>query len=176
MTPDIALVLFILGAAIVLFATERVRVDVVSMMVLLTLLFTGLVTTEEAFSGFSSPAVVTVWAIYIVSAGLMFTGVADFLGQSILRVSGTEEWRLILVIMLTVGTMSAFMNNIGATAVLLPAVVAIGVRAGIPSSKLLDPTGLRLPARRGDYADRHTAQPAGEQRPGGCRLRALRPV
>ena len=139
MTTDIALVLFILAAAIVLFASERIRVDVVSMMVLLTLLFTGLVTTEEAFSGFSSPAVVTVWAIYIVSAGLMFTGVADFIGQRIMKVSGTEEWRLILVIMVTVGTMSAFMNNIGATAVLLPAVVAIGQRAKIPSSKLLIP-------------------------------------
>lgn len=139
MTTEIALVLFILGLAIVLFASERVRVDVVAMMVLLALLFTGLVTAEEAFSGFSSPAVITVWAIYIVSAGLMYTGVADFLGQRIMRVSGTEEWRLILVIMLTVGVMSAFMNNIGATAVLLPAVVAIGMKAHIPSSKLLIP-------------------------------------
>ncbi|MFL7839117.1 MAG: SLC13 family permease [Candidatus Promineifilaceae bacterium] len=139
MTGQIALVLLILGVAIVLFASERIRVDVISMMVLLTLLFTGLLTTEEAFSGFSSPAVITVWAIYIVSAGLMYTGIADFIGQRIMRVSGQEEWRLIMVIMVTVGTMSAFMNNIGATAVLLPAVVAIGREVKIPASKLLIP-------------------------------------
>ncbi len=139
MTSEIALVLLILGVAIVLFASERIRVDVISMMVLLTLLFTGLLTTEEAFSGFSSPAVITVWAIYIVSAGLMYTGIADFLGRRIMRVSGRKEWRLIMVIMVTVGVMSAFMNNIGATAVLLPAVIAIGREVSIPASKLLIP-------------------------------------
>jgi di/tricarboxylate transporter len=139
MTSEIALVLLILGVAIVLFASERIRVDVISMMVLLTLLFTGTLTIEEAFSGFSSPAVITVWAIYIVSAGLMYTGIADFLGRRITKVSGEEEWRLIMVIMVTVGVMSAFMNNIGATAVLLPAVVAIGREVKIPASKLLIP-------------------------------------
>ncbi len=139
MTSEIALVLLILLASIILFASERIRVDVVAMMVLLTLLFTGILTPEEAFSGFSSPAVITVWAIYIVSAGLMITGVADAIGQRILRVSGFAEWRLVAVIMVTVGVMSAFMNNIGATAVLLPAVVAIGRKARIPASKLLIP-------------------------------------
>lgn len=139
MTSEIALVLLILLASIILFASERIRVDVVAMMVLLTLLFTGILTPEEAFSGFSSPAVITVWAIYIVSAGLMITGVADAIGQRILRVSGFAEWRLVAVIMITVGVMSAFMNNIGATAVLLPAVVAIGRKARIPASKLLIP-------------------------------------
>lgn len=139
MTGEIALVLIILGIAIVLFASERLRVDLISMMVLLTLLFTGILTPEEAFSGFSSPAVITVWAIYIVSAGLTVTGIADAIGRRIMRVSGFEEWRLVAVIMVTVGLMSAFMNNIGATAVLLPAVVAIGRRAKIPASKLLIP-------------------------------------
>jgi di/tricarboxylate transporter len=139
MTFEIAEVLIILAIAIVLFASERIRVDVIAIMVMLTLLFTGLVSIEEAFSGFSSPAVVTVWAIYIVSAGLMYTGIADFLGRRIMRVSGTEEWRLILVIMTTVGVMSAFMNNIGATAVLLPAVIAIGRELKVPASKLLIP-------------------------------------
>lgn len=139
MTGEIQLVLLILGVAIVLFASERIRVDVVSIMVLLTLLFTGLLDTDEAFSGFSNPAVITVWAIYIVSAGLTRVGIADFVGQRILRVAGSSEQRLVGVIMVTVGTISAFMNNIGATAVLLPAVVSIGRRARVPVSKLLIP-------------------------------------
>ncbi|MEJ2556375.1 MAG: SLC13 family permease, partial [Anaerolineae bacterium] len=69
MTHEIALVLAVLVIAIILFATEKLRVDVISMMVLLSLLLLGLVDIDEAFSGFSSPAVITVWAIYIVSAG-----------------------------------------------------------------------------------------------------------
>lgn len=139
MTSEIALVLTILGIAIVLFATERIRVDVISMMVLLSLILTGLLNVEEAFSGFSNPAVITVWAIYIVSEGLFITGVADYLGQRILGISGNNAGRLTVVIMVAVGTMSAFMNNIGATAVLLPAIVAIGRKTNIPASKLLIP-------------------------------------
>lgn len=139
MTGEIALVLFILGIAIILFASERIRVDVVSMLVLLALLLTGLVTTEEAFSGFANPAVITVWAIYIVSASLTHTGIADFMGRRLGRVAGRSEVRLVLVIMLAVGTMSAFMNNIGATAVLLPVVVSLGQQAKVPASKLLIP-------------------------------------
>jgi di/tricarboxylate transporter len=138
-TFEIGLVLGILGIAIVLFASEKIRVDVVSMMVLLALLLTGLLDTEEAFSGFSNPAVITVWAIYIVSASLTFTGIADFIGRYLARIAGLQEWRLILVIMVTVGAMSAFMNNIGATAVLLPVVINLGRRASIAASKLLIP-------------------------------------
>jgi len=138
-TSEIVLVLTILGIAIVLFATERIRVDIISLMVLLSLLLTGLLTVEEAFSGFSNPAVITVWGIYIVSEGLFITGIADYLGQRILSVSGNNSVRLTVVIMVAVGVMSAFMNNIGATAVLLPAIVSIGRKLKIPASKLLIP-------------------------------------
>ncbi|MFZ1397690.1 MAG: SLC13 family permease [Candidatus Promineifilaceae bacterium] len=139
MTGEIGLVLAILGASVVLFASEKVRVDLVSMMVLLALLLTGLLTTEEAFSGFSNPAVITVWAIYIVSASLTHTGIADVLGKYIGRIAGTGEARLIFVIMASVAMMSAFMNNIGAAAVLLPVTIGLGRKTGIPASKLLIP-------------------------------------
>lgn len=109
------------------------------MMVLLTLLLTGLLTPEEAFSGFSNPAVITVWAIYIVSASLAHTGIADVIGKYIGRIAGTEEARLTFVIMATVAVMSAFMNNIGAAAVLLPVTIGLGRKARIPASKLLIP-------------------------------------
>ncbi|HSJ56126.1 MAG TPA: SLC13 family permease [Anaerolineae bacterium] len=139
MTPQIALTLGILVVAVVLFATELLRVDVIALLVLLALGLTGLVGAEELFSGFASPAVVTVWAVYIVSGALFRTGVADFLGERIVRVAGTSEPRLIAIIMLTCGVMSAFMNNIGATAVLLPAVAGISRQAKVPLSKLLIP-------------------------------------
>ena len=139
MTPHIALTLIIIAAAVALFATEKLRVDVIALLVLLTLALTGLVQPEEVFAGFASPAVITVWAVYIVSGGLFKTGVADILGERIIRLAGTSEPRLIAVIMATCGVMSAFMNNIGATAVLLPAVVGISRQARVPLSRLLIP-------------------------------------
>jgi di/tricarboxylate transporter len=112
---------------------------VVALLVLLALGLTGLVGPKEVFAGFSNSAVVTVWAVYIVSGGLFKTGVAALLGKFILRLAGEDEARLIAVIMLTCGTMSAFMNNVGATAMLLPAVVSISRQKNVPISKLLIP-------------------------------------
>jgi di/tricarboxylate transporter len=139
MTPQIALTLGIIGVAVVLFATEKLRVDLIALLVLLALALSGLVGSDEVFAGFASPAVITVWAVYIVSGALFKTGVADVLGQQIIRLAGTSEPRLIAIIMLTCGVMSAFMNNIGATAVLLPAVVGISRQAKVPLSRLLIP-------------------------------------
>ncbi len=138
-TFDIALTFAIVIGAIVLFAIDKLRVDVIAMLVLLTVALTGLVTPTEAFSGFSNPAVITVWAVYILSAGMLLTGVADVMGRAMLRVAGTSEIRLIVVIMITCGVMSAFINNVGATAMLLPVVIGVSRRTGVPISRLLIP-------------------------------------
>lgn len=139
MTFEIGLTLGIIVMALVLFATEKLRVDLIALIVLLLASITGLVRKEEVFSGFANPAVITIWAVYIVSGGLFKTGVADMLGSFILRLSGTSEARLIAVIMLVCGIMSAFMNNVGAVAVLMPAVIGISNKTKIPVSKLLIP-------------------------------------
>ena len=139
MTAQIALTLAIIAGALVLFGTEKLRVDVVALIVLLTVALTGLVGPEDVFAGFSNPAVITVWAVYIVSGGMFKTGVASILGKYILRLSGGSEIRLIAVIMLICGIISAFINNVGATAMLLPAVVSISRQTKVPVSKLLIP-------------------------------------
>jgi di/tricarboxylate transporter len=139
MTFEIGLTLGIIFMALVLFATEKLRVDLIALIVLLLVATTGLVRKEEVFSGFANPAVITIWAVYIVSGGLFKTGVADMLGAFILRLSGSGEARLIAVIMLVCGMMSAFINNVGAVAVLMPAVIGIAKKAKIPVSKLLIP-------------------------------------
>jgi len=138
-TPEIALTLAIILATIVLFITEKLRVDVVALLVLLTLAITGLVGKDEVLLGFANPAVITIWAVYIVSGGLLKTGVADYLGSLMLRFSRGSEARLIVVIMLVCGGMSAFINNVGAVAVLMPAVIGISRKTKIPVSKLLIP-------------------------------------
>ena len=139
MTQDSLLVLVILAVAVILFVSERLRVDLIAMMVLITLSLTGLVTIEEAFSGFASPAVITVWSVYIVSGALFRSGVADILANFMLRLAGHSYHRLLFVIMITVGIMSSFMNNIGAVAILLPAVVSVGRKINVAPSKLLIP-------------------------------------
>ncbi|MDX1579036.1 MAG: SLC13 family permease, partial [Gemmatimonadota bacterium] len=139
MTPDIALVLGILVVAVILFVTELVRIDVVAILVLVTLPITGLLTPQQAISGFSNPAVITVWAVFILSGGLSRTGVAGILGRQVLRLAGTSERGLVMVIMLTSASLSAFMNNVGVAALLLPVVMDISRRTRRPPSKLLVP-------------------------------------
>jgi di/tricarboxylate transporter len=138
-TLEIVLVLTILSLTVILFLSGRLRVDLIGLLVLGSLALTGLITPAEALSGFSNPAVVTVWAMFIISGGLTLSGVARFIGRQVLRFSGHGEKRLITVIMLTAGGMSAFMNNIGVAALLLPVVMDIGKRTGHPPSRLLMP-------------------------------------
>jgi di/tricarboxylate transporter len=139
MSFEIGLVLFILGLTIVLFLSGRLRVDLIGLLVLGSLAVTGLVTPAEALAGFSNPAVITVWAMFIISGGLTYTGIARTIGQQVLRLSGSGEVQLMIVIMVTAGIMSAFMNNIGVAALLLPVVMDIGKRTGHPPSRLLMP-------------------------------------
>ena len=139
MTLQIATVLVILTIAVVLFLTERIRVDLVALLVLVSLAGTGLVTPAQALSGLSNPAVVTVGAVLVLSGGLSRTGVANRLGGHLLRLAGAREIRLILVIMVTAGVLSGLMNSIGVAALLLPVVMDMARRTGIPPSKLLIP-------------------------------------
>lgn len=139
MNPDILLVLAIIVITFILLVSERVRVDVIALLLLGTLALTGLVTPAEALSGFSSPAVVTIWAVFILSGALSRSGVASRIGHQVLRLAGDDEIRLIIGIMLTAGIMSAFINNVGATALLLPVVMDIARRTKLSASRLLIP-------------------------------------
>ncbi|MFO7539060.1 MAG: SLC13 family permease [Chloroflexota bacterium] len=142
MTPEIVLVLAILIMAVVLFVTEKLRMDLVALLVLSLLAVTRLVSPTQALAGFSNPAVVTIWAMFIISGGLSVTGIADILGRQVLRLAGTGEARLIAVIMTTAGVLSAFMNNVGVAAMMLPVVIDIARRTRRPASRLLMPLAL----------------------------------
>jgi di/tricarboxylate transporter len=139
MTPDIIFVLLILGIALVLFVTEVVPMDVVSLLVLGTLAATGLVSPNQAISGFGNPAVVTVWAMFILSEGMTRTGIANLLGRQVMGIAGSSESRLVIVVMLTSGSLSFFMSNIGVAALMLPVVMNICRRTEISPSRILMP-------------------------------------
>jgi di/tricarboxylate transporter len=139
MTVEIFIVLVILGVSLVLFVSEVIRMDLVALLVLCTLAITGLVDAEGAFAGFSNSAVITVWAMFILSEGLTRTGIADIIGRQVMRVAGRREIAMIFVIMVTGAVLSAFMNNIGVAALMLPVVVDVARRTRIPASRLLMP-------------------------------------
>jgi len=139
LTFEIGLVLTILVISLALFVSEKIRMDLVALMVLGILVLTTLVTPEEAVAGFSNPAVIAVWAMFILSDGLTRTGIANVIGHTVLRLAGRQERRMIIVIMLTAGGLSAFMNNIGVAALMLPVVIEIARRTRIAASRLLMP-------------------------------------
>ncbi len=134
-----AIIIGIIIIALILFAIEVVRADIIAIGVTLTLLLSGFLTVQEGFSGFSNPAVITVVCMFILSSGLLRTGVADYVVTGILRVGGESPVLLTISIMVAVGIMSMFMNNIGAVAVLLPVMFAVTRKTGYPVSKLLIP-------------------------------------
>ncbi len=139
MTFEIALVLGILVISLILFISEVIRMDLVALLVLGALAVTGLVDSNQAFAGFSNSAVITVWAMFILSEGLTRTGIADIIGRQVMRFGGSREVPLIFVIMITGAVLSAFMNNIGVAALMLPVVVEVARRTGVAASRLLMP-------------------------------------
>lgn len=136
---DIALVTTILVIALVLFVTEALRMDIVALLVVGAVTVTGLVTPAEAVAGFSNEAVITLWAMFIISEGLLRTGVGDLIGRYVMRLAGRNEAALVAVIMLASGGLSAFMNNIGVAVLMLPVVMGLARRARVPPSRLLMP-------------------------------------
>ncbi|MCU0463673.1 MAG: SLC13 family permease [Anaerolineae bacterium] len=139
MTPEMGLVLFVLAAAVVLFVTEWLRLDVVALCVLIALLASGILTTEEALAGFSSTSVLSIAALFVVGGAVFQTGLAAMAGDRILRAAGTRPTRLLIVLTLAITVMSAFISSTGVVALMLPAVMSIAQRANIPPSKLLMP-------------------------------------
>lgn len=137
--PGIA-TLALLGIAIGLFISGRLRADLVALLVLVTLAVTGIITPQEAFSGFSRSAVITILAIFILTGGLYRTGATRTLGRSLLRLAGGRTGRrLVVIIMLAGAALSLFMNNIAVASVLLPAVMGISRQTRTAPSKLLIP-------------------------------------
>ena len=124
--------------SLVLFVAGRWRYDLVALLALLSVTLTGLVPAQSAFSGFGNPAVITVAAVLVISRALQNSGAIDLLGERLLRIQGGVRVQLAaLTGMVTV--LSAFMNNIGALALLMPVAIQVGRKRGIPVSALLMP-------------------------------------
>ena len=134
--------LVVLTLALWLFATEKLRVDVTAMLVLLILVVTGLLDADQALSGFSSEPAIIVAAVFVISAGLAATGLTERLGQWIGRVAGRSESRAIAVVMPAVAALSAFTHHVMVTAMMVPILLRHARENDLAASRLLMPMSL----------------------------------
>jgi di/tricarboxylate transporter len=139
MTPSIATVLLLLLIALVLFATERIPIDIVTILLVIGLVVTGTLTAVEAFSGFGNDIVITISGLFVLTGGLVKTGVIDVVGRRLHRIAGGNEFRLSVLIMVVAAACAAFMKNTTTTAMFVPVVLGIAERSKISPSKLLMP-------------------------------------
>ena len=139
MTLEIFLVLGLALSAVILFATERLPVDLTALIIMGTLLLSGLITPRQAIGGFSNPATVTVGAMFVLSAGLFKTGAVNALANGLSRLASISFLLVLTVLMLIIGTLSAFINNTAAVAIFLPVVLGIAKDTGLPAGRLLMP-------------------------------------
>jgi di/tricarboxylate transporter len=123
----------------VLFASGRVRFDVVGLLVVLSLMLSGILTEREALAGFGNPVVLIVAGLLIVGEMLTRTGIAFAIGNWMTRVGGNSEVRLLVLLMLVAGVMGSVMSSTAVVAILIPAVVNVAGKTSINASRLLIP-------------------------------------
>ncbi len=136
---DMLLTFALLGITILLFTSDRLRLDLVAILLVIALILTGLLTTQEALAGFADPIIMTIAGLFVVSSGLMHTGVANLMGQGLDKLARNSEVGLLILVMLFAAGLSAFMSSTGAVAIFLPVVVSLAWNAHIAPSKLLIP-------------------------------------
>lgn len=139
MTSEIGLLLFIIAVSLVLFAFEWVSADVVALGVLLSLILTGLLPTDQAFAGFGSDAVMLILGLLILTAALTRTGVVDMAGRAIIRQGGDNPNRLLTIVVIAAAVLGAFMSNTASTAFFVPIVIGLANRLRVSASRLLMP-------------------------------------
>ncbi len=139
MSTDALLTLCILAVTVVLFVSDRLRLDVVALMSLLALSLFGVAPLDVVLSGFSNAAVLMIAGLFVIGAAISETGAADWLGQRLERASGGSEARAVVVITCATALVSAFMSSTGTVALLMPVVGTLAARRGIPTGRLMMP-------------------------------------
>ncbi|MEX5371417.1 SLC13 family permease [Klebsiella pneumoniae] len=139
MNGELIWVLSLLAIAVVLFATGKVRMDAIALMVIVAFVLSGTLTLNEAFSGFSDPNVILIAALFIIGDGLVRTGVATKMGAWLVSVAGNSETKMLIYLMLTVAGLGAFMSSTGVVAIFIPMVLSVSARMNTSPSRLMMP-------------------------------------
>lgn len=139
MSPHEWIVLAITAAAVVLFITEKLSVDFIGLLLILSLVITGVLSPKEGMAGFSDAATLTVAFMFVLSASLLRTGAVSTLGPRLSKHFRDTPIKGMVLFMLLVGVLSAFINNTPVVALLIPVVVQMAHASGQAPSKLLIP-------------------------------------
>ncbi|HEU5467943.1 MAG TPA: SLC13 family permease, partial [Steroidobacteraceae bacterium] len=142
MTPQQIIFLAIVAVTLMLFISEKIRIDIAAMLTLLALAATGILTPGEALSGFSSEPAIIVASVFVISAALTETGLTERIGAGIARAAGAREWRAILVVMPAVAALAAFSHHLMITAMMLPIMMRLARVQNLSPSRLLMPMSL----------------------------------
>jgi len=139
LNSELVWVLSLLGIAVVLFATGKVRMDAIALLVVVAFVLSGTLTLSEAFSGFSDPNVILIAALFIIGDGLVRTGVATKMGSWLVSAAGSSETKMLILLMLTVAGLGAFMSSTGVVAIFIPVVLSVSMRMKISPARLMMP-------------------------------------
>ncbi len=142
MSTDLALVLAVLVAAVVMFALNRPRMDVVAVMVMVALPFTGVISISEALSGFSDSNVILIAGLFVVGEALVRTGVTQKIGDWVAARAGTSEPRLITFLMIGAASLSSIMSSTGVVAIFIPMILRIARVARVAAGRLMMPLSM----------------------------------
>lgn len=138
MSP-IAITLILLFVAIVLFATEKIPVDIVGILLVIGLVLTRVLTVDEGVSGFGDNIIITIGGLFVLTGGLIKTGIVDLIGRRLYRIAGKNEFLLTALIMTVAAISASVLKNTTTTAMFVPVVLGLANRARIAPSKLLMP-------------------------------------
>ncbi len=139
MIPDALFVFGLLAVTVVLFASDRLRPDVVALLVILALILGGILPVSTAVAGFGDPLIILIAGLFVVGEGLVRTGIAFQVGQGLARLAGASERRLLVLLMLAVAGLGAFMSSTGVVAIFIPVVLSLTARLGIGPGRLMMP-------------------------------------
>ena len=139
MSLDLALILLMLAAAIVMFVINRPRMDAVALLVMVSMPFTGVITMNEALAGFADPSIILIAALFVIGEGLVRTGVARRLGDWLDAKAGSSENRLLILLMAAVGGLGSLMSSTAVVAIFIPVVLRISQNRGMAPSRLMMP-------------------------------------
>ena len=132
-------VLCLLLVAIVLFTTNKLRMDVVALLVIIAFVLSGTLTLQEATVGFSDPNVILIAALFVIGEGLVRTGVAYQVGDWLVKVAGSSETKMLVLLMVTVAGLGAFMSSTGVVAIFIPVVLSVAARMKTAPGRLMMP-------------------------------------
>jgi di/tricarboxylate transporter len=142
LVSPLAIVLAMLAAAVVMFAINKPRMDVVGLLVLAVMPFTGVMTVGEALAGFSDPNIVLIAALFVIGEGLVRTGVAQALGDWLMASAGGNETLLVALLMAVVCGLGATMSSTAVTAIFIPVAVRISRNSGSSPGRLMMPLSM----------------------------------